>query len=93
MLAGSPAVVSDSTALAEIAGDAALKISAHDVGAAAEAMLRLSTNHSYREELRQLGILRACTFTWTRTGRTVSEILSQIVQSRESKSRSASSLQ
>lgn len=93
MLAGSPAVVSDSTALAEIAGDAALKISAHDVGAAAQAMLRLSTDCRYREELRQLGIQRACTFTWTRTGRTISEILYQIVQGRESTSRSTSSLQ
>jgi glycosyltransferase involved in cell wall biosynthesis len=91
MRAGAPAVVSDSTALAEVAGDAALKISAHDVDATAETMLRLSTDHTYREELRQLGIQRACTFTWTRTGRTVSDILSQMVQSREGKSRSIGS--
>ncbi len=93
MLAGTPAVVSDSTALAEVAGDAALKISAHDVDAAAAAMLRLSTDHTYREEMRQPGIQRARTFTWARTGLTVIEILSQIVQSRESKSRSTSSAQ
>ncbi len=93
MLAGTPAVVSDSTALAEVAGDAALKIGAHDVDAAAEAMLRLSTDHTYREGMRQPGIQRARTFTWARTGQTVSEILSQVVQSRESKSRSTGSAQ
>jgi glycosyltransferase involved in cell wall biosynthesis len=93
MLAGTPAVVSDSTALAEVVGDAAVKIGAHDVGAAAEAMLRLSTDRAYQEELRQLGIKRAGTFTWGRTGLTVSEILSQVVQSRDSRPQPARSLQ
>ena len=93
MLAGAPAVVSDSTALAEIAGDVALKINAHDVSAAAAAMLRLSTDHTYRQELRQLGIKWACTFSWALTGHAVSEILSRIVKSRECKSRSTSSPQ
>ena len=47
MLAGTPAVVSDSTALAEVVGDAALKINAHDVDAAAKAMLDfLPTRHT-----------------------------------------------
>jgi glycosyltransferase involved in cell wall biosynthesis len=91
MLVGTPAVVSDSTALAEVVGNAALRISAHDVDAAAEAMFRLSTDQAYRQELRMQGIQRAQTFTWDHTGEKVNEILFQVVQSRESKPRSTRS--
>jgi glycosyltransferase involved in cell wall biosynthesis len=84
MIAGTPAVVSDSTALAEVVEDAAVRVGAHDIDAAAAAMLRLSTDDGYREEMRRLGIQRAQTFTWMRTGTTISEILSRVVQSRDS---------
>lgn len=83
MAAGTAVVVSDSTALAEVVGCAALKISAHDIGAAAEAMLRLATENSYRQEFRKLGTERAQMFTWDHLGRQVSTILSQVVQSRQ----------
>ena len=83
MVAGTPVVVSDSTALAEVAGCAALKISAHDIHAVAEAMLRLFTDNSYREKWQTLGSERAQAFTWDRLGCRVSDILSQVVQSRQ----------
>lgn len=83
MVAGTPAVVSDSTALDEVAGDAAIKIGAHDVEAAAEAMLRLSTDPAYREGMRQLGLHQARAFTWERTAQTISELLAQIVPSND----------
>jgi glycosyltransferase involved in cell wall biosynthesis len=82
MLAGTPAVVSDSTALAEVVGDAAVKISPRDIAAASQAMLRPSTDESCRE-LRRRGTKRAGTFTWSRAGSTISDILSQIVQSND----------
>jgi len=88
MLAGTPTVVSDSTALAEVVGDAAIKISAHDVSAAAEAMLRLSTDDAYREQMRRVGVKRAQKFTWMRTGTTISEILSRVVPSRDARPQS-----
>jgi glycosyltransferase involved in cell wall biosynthesis len=91
MLAGTPAVVSYSTALAEVVGDAALKISAHDIDAATAAMLRLSTDQAYRQEFRRPGVQRAETFTWTRTGDRISAILSQVVQSRNRKFRATES--
>jgi glycosyltransferase involved in cell wall biosynthesis len=80
MLLGTPAVVSDSTALAEVVGDAALRIKSHDVDAAAEAMRKLSTDQNYRHGLRQLGMQKARTYTWARTAATLDEVLWQIAQ-------------
>lgn len=85
MLAGTPAVVSDSTALAEVVGDAAIKIHAHDVVAASETMLRLSTDRPYRDELGHLGAKQARTYTWARTGDTLCEILGQVVHACDTK--------
>jgi glycosyltransferase involved in cell wall biosynthesis len=78
MLTGTPAVVSDSTSLAEIVGDAALKIDAHDVDAAAAAMLRLSQDPDYRCKLQQAGVERARKFTWVDAGSALSNVLSAI---------------
>ena len=89
MLAGTATVVSDSTAVSEVVGDAALKIKAHDIDAAAKAMIDLSTDQEYRERLRRLGMQRARTFTWARTGDQMNDILSEIVQARGSKARTA----
>jgi glycosyltransferase involved in cell wall biosynthesis len=86
MVAGTPAVVSDSTALAEVVGDAAIKIGAHDIVAASETMMRLSADSAYGEKFSQLGMQRATSFTWSSAGSTIGEILSGIVRSRDDKS-------
>ncbi len=78
MLVGTAAVVSDSTALAEVVGDAALKIKARDVDATADAMRNLSTDQQYRHELQRRGIQKARSYTWNRTGAVLDQILSQI---------------
>lgn len=83
MLVGTPAVVSDSTALAEVVGDASPKLGAHDVDTASKVMLRLSTDQAYRQELQRLGTQRAHMFARVRPGDIVSEVLYQIVQSRD----------
>ena len=75
MLAGTPAVVSDTAALAEVVDDAAIKIRAHDAEAAAEAMRRLSLEPPFREEWRQRGLERARLFTWQRTGEQLRTLL------------------
>jgi glycosyltransferase involved in cell wall biosynthesis len=82
MLAGTPAVVSDSTALAEVAGEAAIRVGAKDVTAVSAAMLRLANDGAYRERMRHVGMQRARTFTWARTGTTISDVLCQAVQDR-----------
>ena len=78
MLTGTPAVVSDSTSLAEVVADAALKIRAHDADAASAAMLRLSQDQDFRCKLQQSGVERARKFTWVEAGSALSNVLSQV---------------
>ncbi len=82
MLTGTPAVVSDSTSLKEIAGDAALTVNAHDVEAAAAAMIRLSQDEEYRCKLQHAGIERARKFMAMDTNGVLNSILSQIAASK-----------
>jgi glycosyltransferase involved in cell wall biosynthesis len=81
MLTGTPAVVSDSTSLAEVVGGAALKIGAHDTEAAAAAMLRLSRDQQYRCTLQQLGVEQARRYSWADAGSMLNRILSQLSSS------------
>jgi len=78
MLAGTPAVVSDSTSLGEIVGDAALRIKAHDIDGAAEAMRSLSTNAQLRQQFQKAGKAKASTYTWSKTAGAFSAILSEL---------------
>ncbi len=78
MLAGTPAVVSNSTSLAEIAGDAALKLDPHNADAAATAMLRLSQDQDCRRRLQHAGYEQARQFSWARAGTEWGRILCDI---------------
>jgi len=75
MSAGTPAVVSDTGALAEVVGDAAIKIKAHDVNAAAAIMSRLSVDQQFRQEWQRKGLQRSRAFTWQRTGEQLARLL------------------
>jgi glycosyltransferase involved in cell wall biosynthesis len=77
MLVGTPAVVSDTPALAEVVSDAAIKIKAHDTHAVAELMCRLSLEPEFRAGWKEKGLERARTFTWHRTGECLRELLQQ----------------
>lgn len=69
MSCGTPVVTSDRSALAEVAGDAALLVDPTDVEALAEALGRLLSDDSLRADLRTRGIERAGQFSWERTAR------------------------
>jgi glycosyltransferase involved in cell wall biosynthesis len=69
MASGTPAIVSASTSLAEVVGEAGITSLHSDVGAAATAMQRLSQDSQYREVFRTRGALRASHFTWANTTR------------------------
>ena len=76
MVAGTPAVVSETTALGEVAGKGALLLKPHDVDAAAMAMLRLSTDQEYRSRLGAAGAERAQNFAWSQTQKQWDHVLS-----------------
>ena len=62
MALGTPTIVSNSTSLAEVVGDAAVKVGCKDLNALASAMKALSTNPLLRQKLREKGLRRAASF-------------------------------
>lgn len=64
MASGAAVITSDHGALAEVAGDAALLVSAGDADKLAEQMCRVLEDTALREDLVQRGRARAAQFTW-----------------------------
>jgi glycosyltransferase involved in cell wall biosynthesis len=62
---GVPAVTSNTTALAEVAGDAALLVDPGDTDGLASALRQLGSNRELRAELIERGRKRAAQFTWS----------------------------
>jgi glycosyltransferase involved in cell wall biosynthesis len=64
---GAPLVTTAGSALAEVAGDAARIVPAHDEAALAAALRELVEDDSVAAALRRAGPLQARSFTWTRS--------------------------
>lgn len=64
MACGCPVLTSDSTALAEVAGDAGLTIDAQSIDAIAVGLDRIALDEPLRAQLRDAGLRRAGSFDW-----------------------------
>ena len=64
MACGAPVVTSNSTALAEVAGDAAVLADPQDARALGEAMIRVLEDEPLRAALKVKGFVRAKQFSW-----------------------------
>ena len=64
MACGTPVVVSKTSSLPEVIGDAGLQIDPHDADALAAALELLILDEPLRADLRRRGLERAATFTW-----------------------------
>lgn len=73
MACGTPVVCSNVSSMPELAGDAALLVSPHDVPAMAAALGRIASDHHLRRELAERGPTQARRFTWESTARGVQE--------------------
>jgi glycosyltransferase involved in cell wall biosynthesis len=71
MASGCPVVTSSVSACPEVAGDAALLVDPDDTDGLAGAMERVSFDDPLAEELRQRGLRRAASFSWTNSARTL----------------------
>jgi glycosyltransferase involved in cell wall biosynthesis len=79
MVAGLPVVTSNSSALAEVAGDAAVLVDPLDIGAMATAMRTVLLDESLRASLRQKGRLRGAKFSWDITAGTFRKVYHEMV--------------
>lgn len=75
MAAGTPVVVSDASALQEVAGQAALVRSVDDIGGWRDALLRVANDAGLRDQLRRRGWQRAREYSWYGTAGTLLERL------------------
>ena len=79
MACGCPSIVSNTTSLPEVTGDAALAVDPTDATALADAMAELLTNERKRNELRECGLERAREFSWERTARETLRVYERVV--------------
>jgi glycosyltransferase involved in cell wall biosynthesis len=77
MACGVPVVTSNSTALPEVAGDAALLVEPTSVKEISEAVKRIVSDTSLRQRLRAGGLKRSAQFSWKNTAAEVRELLCQ----------------
>lgn len=81
MAAGTPAIVSNSTSLGEVAGPAAVSVANDVPGPAAEAMKKLAGDRAYRARLAEEGKVHAGNFSRERSGRLIRLILERHARS------------
>jgi glycosyltransferase involved in cell wall biosynthesis len=78
MACGAPVLTSNSTALAEVAGDAALLVDPQDARALGEAMIRGLEDESLRATLRDKGLARAKQFSWEQAAAKTVELYQEV---------------
>lgn len=69
MACGTPVVTANTSSLPEVVGEAGLTVAPLDVEALAEAMRRVLNDATLRREMRERGLQRAQSFSWTKTAR------------------------
>lgn len=75
-------IVSRSSSLPEISGDAALYINSHDVDDIVNAVSVLLNNRSFREKLAEKGFRRAGIFSWDKAAKEFLEVIIKVTKNR-----------
>jgi glycosyltransferase involved in cell wall biosynthesis len=79
MARGVPCVVSTSSSLPEVAGEAGLPVDPRSVAGLAEAMERVATDRELATRLREAGLVRANRFSWEETARLTLEVYKSVL--------------
>jgi glycosyltransferase involved in cell wall biosynthesis len=74
MACGAPVICSNTSALPEVAGDAAILVEPTSAEAIAAAMVKILSSKDVREDLRRRGPIRAKAFTWERSARELLQV-------------------
>ena len=77
MACGTPVITASTSALPEVAGQAAVMVDPRDTGELTEAMVRVLDDKALCEQLRHKGLAQAATFTWRRTAEEISRALDE----------------
>ena len=78
MACGTPVVTANTTATAEVAGDAALLVEPTSVEQIATAMEQIVKDAGLRKQLQHKGLMRAAEFPWSKTASRVHEVLATV---------------
>jgi glycosyltransferase involved in cell wall biosynthesis len=78
MACGTPVVTANTSALPEVAGDAALLVDPADIASIGAALVRVLTDDSLRRDLTARGLARAAQFTWERSAEATIGLLRQV---------------
>ncbi len=79
MACGTPVITSNLSSLPEVTSDAAILINPYNVKEITAAMQQIAGDNKLREQLSQLGLLRAKQFSWEKTGLATVEVLKQFL--------------
>jgi glycosyltransferase involved in cell wall biosynthesis len=74
MACGTPVIASSTSAIPEVAGDAAILVDPANASRIAAALHRLLEDGSYRSELSRRGIAQAARFSWQETARRTADV-------------------
>lgn len=80
MACGTPVIAANTSALPEVAGDAAVLVNPEDAGVLAESIATLLGDGALRESLRERGLHRAGKFTWQRAARETVAVYERVVR-------------
>jgi glycosyltransferase involved in cell wall biosynthesis len=83
MASGCPVITSNTTACAEVAGDAALLVNPRSLEEITNAMNRLILDYNLRIVLRKKGIERAEMFSWRKSAEEYLTVFTEILRNRE----------
>ncbi len=75
---GTPAIVSNTAALPEVVGDAAMLIDPHDIEGLTVAMMRVLTENDLREDMISKGLKRAKQFSWEKAAQKTLEVYRKV---------------
>jgi glycosyltransferase involved in cell wall biosynthesis len=78
MACGTPVITSNTSSMPEVAGDAALLIDPFNPQEITEAMIKITTDHSLKEELTKKGLVQAAKFSWRAMAQNVLKIYQEI---------------
>ncbi|NEU74132.1 glycosyltransferase family 4 protein [Hassallia byssoidea VB512170] len=77
MACGTPVITSNLSSLPEVAGDAAILINPYNIGEITEAMQTIATDSALRSRFSSQGIIQSQQFSWEKTGKATSQVLSR----------------